>query len=144
MITGAGSGIGRATGLALAGRGCSVVVSDIDAARAEAVAAEVAAVGVRSLGVRCDVADDGEVLALRDATLEAFGRVDVVMSNVGVIAKGLPTEIPIDAWRSILDVNLLGTVRVLQAFLPALVEQRRGHVVTTGSVAGLFPTPSTG
>jgi NAD(P)-dependent dehydrogenase (short-subunit alcohol dehydrogenase family) len=61
------------------------------------------------------------------------------MSNVGVIAKGLPLEIPMDAWSSIVDVNLLGTMRVLRAFLPSLLEQGSGHVVTTGSTAGLFP-----
>src|SRR5205823_13949935 len=55
------------------------------------------------------------------------------------IAKGLPLEIPIDAWSSIIDINLLGTVRVLRAFLPGLLEQGSGHVVTTGSTAGLFP-----
>jgi NAD(P)-dependent dehydrogenase (short-subunit alcohol dehydrogenase family) len=68
-----------------------------------------------------------------------LGPVDIVMSNVGVIAKGLPTEIPIAAWSSVIDVNLLGTVRVLHAFLPDLIQRGRGHVVTTGSTAGLFP-----
>jgi NAD(P)-dependent dehydrogenase (short-subunit alcohol dehydrogenase family) len=61
------------------------------------------------------------------------------MSNVGVIAKGDPLEIPMEAWDSIIDVNLLGTVRVLQTFLPILVDQGSGHIVTTGSTAGLFP-----
>ncbi len=61
------------------------------------------------------------------------------MSNVGVIAKGDPLQIPMDAWSSVIDVNLLGTVRVLREFLPTLIEQRSGHVVTTGSTAGLFP-----
>jgi NAD(P)-dependent dehydrogenase (short-subunit alcohol dehydrogenase family) len=139
VITGAGSGIGRATAHSLARRGCAVVVSDLDHARAEAVAAEIQAVGGRATGVRCDVTRDDDVVALSDATLSTFGRVDVVMSNVGVIAKGLPSEIPVDAWSSIIDVNLLGTVRVLQAFLPPLLEQGSGHVVTTGSTAGLFP-----
>ena len=139
VITGAGSGIGRATAHSLARRGCAVVVSDLDAARAEAVAAEIEAAGGRATGVRCDVARDEDVAALADATVSTFGQVDVVMSNVGVIAKGLPLEIPLDAWSSIIDVNLLGTVRVLQAFLPPLLEQGSGHVVTTGSTAGLFP-----
>ncbi len=71
--------------------------------------------------------------------MSGFGRIDVVMSNVGVIAKGLPMDIPMEAWTSVIDVNLLGTVRVLRTFLPALLEQGSGHVVTTGSTAGLFP-----
>ena len=82
---------------------------------------------------------DEHVAGLLVETLSGFGRVDVVMSNVGVIAKGLPLEVPMEAWTSVIDVNLLGTVRVLDAFLPALLKQGSGHVVTTGSTAGLFP-----
>jgi NAD(P)-dependent dehydrogenase (short-subunit alcohol dehydrogenase family) len=139
VITGAGSGIGRATALALARRGAAVCVSDIDASRAEVVAAEITALGGRSVGTRCDVASDDDVTALANTVQATFGQVDIVMSNVGVIAMGLPLEIPIDAWSSVINVNLLGTVRVLQTFLPALLDQGSGHVVTTGSTAGLFP-----
>jgi len=139
VITGAGSGIGRATAHRLADHGCAVVVSDVDEARADAVAEQVTSAGGRAAAARCDVARDDEVRALADKALTAFGRVDLVMSNVGVMAKGLPLEIPLDAWASVVDVNLLGTVRVLQAFLPSLLEQGSGHVVTTGSTAGLFP-----
>jgi NAD(P)-dependent dehydrogenase (short-subunit alcohol dehydrogenase family) len=103
------------------------------------VAAEIAAVGGRAVGARCDVARDEDLTATLDTTMTAFGRVDIVMSNVGVIAKGLPLEIPLDAWSSIIDVNLLGTVRVIRTFLPSLLDQGSGHVVTTGSTAGLFP-----
>jgi NAD(P)-dependent dehydrogenase (short-subunit alcohol dehydrogenase family) len=139
VITGAGSGIGRATALALARRGASILVSDLDESRAHAVAQEIETLGGRATGARCDVAGDADVAALADTALTTFGRVDIVMSNVGVIAKGLPLEIPIEAWSSIIDVNLLGTVRVLRAFLPPLLEQGSGHVITTGSTAGLFP-----
>jgi len=139
VITGAGSGIGRATACALATRGCAVVVTDIDGQRATAVAGEITASEGRAVGVCCDVTSDDEITAAFEMTMSTFGRVDVVMSNVGVIAKGLPLEIPIDAWSSIIDVNLLGTVRVLRAFLPPLLDQGSGHVVTTGSTAGLFP-----
>jgi NAD(P)-dependent dehydrogenase (short-subunit alcohol dehydrogenase family) len=139
VITGAGSGIGRATAHALARRGGAVCVSDLDARRAETVAAEITARGGRAVGLRCDVGSDDDVAALAREVRSAYGRVDIVMSNVGVIAKGLPLEIPMDAWWSVIDVNLLGTVRVMRAFLPSLLEQGSGHVVTTGSTAGLFP-----
>lgn len=139
VITGAGSGIGRASAVALARRGCQVVVSDADGARAAAVAAEIGAGGGAATAVRCDVTSDGDVAGLFDATMAAFGRADLVMSNVGVIAMGEPLAIPLAAWSSVLDVNLLGTVRVLHAFLPHLLERGSGHVVTTASTAGLFP-----
>jgi NAD(P)-dependent dehydrogenase (short-subunit alcohol dehydrogenase family) len=139
VITGGGSGIGRATAFALAERGCAIAVGDKDAARAASVAAEVNERGGRAVGTECDVTDDEQVVGLRNATMSELGRVDVVMSNVGVIAKGLPLEIPMEAWASVVDVNLMGTVRVLRAFVPGLLEQGSGHVVTTGSTAGLFP-----
>ena len=139
VITGAGSGIGRSAALSLARRGCTVFVSDLDDRRAEAVRAEIEAAGGRAGSARCDVTSDEEVAALAEVVMSATGRVDIVMSNVGVIAKGLPLEIPLEAWSSTIDVNLLGTVRVLRTFLPPLLEQGSGHVITTGSTAGLFP-----
>jgi NAD(P)-dependent dehydrogenase (short-subunit alcohol dehydrogenase family) len=139
VLTGAGSGIGRATALSLARRGAAAVVSDLDPERARAVAHEIKALGGQAAGLSCDVSSSEDVAALADAAMREHGRVDIVMSNVGVIAKGEPLEIPMEAWSSIIDINLLGTVRMLRAFLPILLEQGSGHVVTTGSTAGLFP-----
>jgi NAD(P)-dependent dehydrogenase (short-subunit alcohol dehydrogenase family) len=139
VLTGAGSGIGRATALSLARRGARAVVSDLDGERAQLVAAEIRALGGQADWQRCDVSSQEDVEALAQRSLRDHGRVDIVMSNVGVIAKGDPLEIPMEAWSSLIDINLLGTVRVLRAFLPALLERGSGHVVTTGSTAGLFP-----
>jgi NAD(P)-dependent dehydrogenase (short-subunit alcohol dehydrogenase family) len=139
VITGAGSGIGRATAFALAKRGCAVVVTDIDASRAQSVAEELNRSGCRAVGIRCDVASEDDVAATYATTMSAFGRADIVMSNVGVIAMGLPEAIPLEAWSSVLDINVLGTVRMLHAFLPHLLARGSGHVVTTASTAGLFP-----
>jgi len=139
VLTGAGGGIGRATALSLARRGATAIVSDVDAERAYHVADEIRALGGRAEGIRCDVSVPEDISALARTVAQDHGRVDIVMSNVGVIAKGDPLEIPMDAWSSVIDVNLLGTVRLLRAFLPTLIEQGSGHVVTTGSTAGLFP-----
>ena len=139
VITGGGSGIGRATALSLARRGGHVVIADIDRDRASAVASEVEALGGRSLGLQCDVTDLASVEAAREACVSEFGRADIVMSNVGIIAKGLPMDIPLDAWEQVIDVNLLGMVRVVRTFLSTLLEQGSGHLVTTGSSSGLFP-----
>jgi NAD(P)-dependent dehydrogenase (short-subunit alcohol dehydrogenase family) len=138
-ITGAGSGIGRATAISLARRGCRVVVSDVDGARAEAVASEIRAAGGAAAGVVCDVTKLEHLEALRDACLERFGGIDIVMNNVGVLAVGPAEAIPLDAWQRIVDINLLGVVRSNLVFLPHLIEQRRGHVVNTASTAGLLP-----
>jgi short chain dehydrogenase len=84
------------------------------------------------------------VTPLAQSAQSVFHRVDIVMSNIGVIAMGLPLEIPVDAGWSSFDMTVLVTVRVLQAFLPSLLEQGSGHVVTTASTAGLFPVRSIG
>jgi NAD(P)-dependent dehydrogenase (short-subunit alcohol dehydrogenase family) len=138
LVTGGGSGIGRGTAIALANAGAHVVVADLDADRSEEVAAEASAAGTESVGMRLDVNSQDDFDAARDLMLERFGRVDVVMNNVGVIAAGLPEHIPMDEWERIVSTNLLSVVRSNATFLPVLLEQSRGHVVNTASTAGLY------
>ena len=94
--------------------------------------------GAGALGVVTDVGRDDDMAALRDATLERFGNVDVVMNNVGIITIGRPETIPLEEWRCAIEVNLLSVVRSLQLFVPLLLAQGEGHVVNTASTAGLF------
>jgi NAD(P)-dependent dehydrogenase (short-subunit alcohol dehydrogenase family) len=138
VLTGAGSGIGRATALALAARGTRVAVSDVDAARAEQTAADVAAAGGDAIAVRVDVAQPDDLEALRERCLERFGRVDVVVNNVGVLAMGAPESLPVEAWRRVLDLNVLSIARSNLVFLPLLLGQQHGHVVNTSSASGLL------
>jgi NAD(P)-dependent dehydrogenase (short-subunit alcohol dehydrogenase family) len=136
VITGAGSGIGRASAQAFAKRGARVVVTDLDWARADEVATEI---GERAAAVRCDVTSVVDLEAARDFALERFGQVDVVMNNVGVLAVGPVELIPLDGWERVIDINLMSVVRSLTVFLPRLLEQGSGHIVNTASTAGLFP-----
>ena len=136
VITGAGSGIGRACAHSFARRGARVVVSDVDADRAEVVAEEL---GDHGVAARCDVTSLEDLEATRAAALQRFGRVDVVMNNVGVLAVGAVEDIPLDAWQRVIDINLLGVVRSNLVFLPGLLEQGSGHIVNTASTAGLLP-----
>jgi NAD(P)-dependent dehydrogenase (short-subunit alcohol dehydrogenase family) len=138
VLTGAGSGIGRATALSLAVRGARVAVSDVDAARAEETAALVEAAGGDATAVRVDVSQQRDLEMLRDVCLERFGRLDLVMNNVGVLAMGPPESLPLEAWQRVLDLNLLGIARSNLVFLPHLIEQGRGHVVNTSSASGLL------
>lgn len=138
VITGAASGIGRATAFALARRGVQVVVADINGAGADAVSAEIAASGGRAVGFRCDVCADNAFDELKSFTLDRFGAVDIVMNNVGGLTRGRPEYLPIHEWQRVLDLNLMSVVRSNGAFLPLLIEQRHGHVVNTASFAGLF------
>jgi len=138
VLTGAGSGIGRAAARSLAARGARVAVSDLDADRVEATAADVVAAGGEAIGVRVDVSREGDLEQLRDRCLERFGRVDVVCNNVGVLAMGAPESLPLEAWERVLDLNLMSVARSNRVFLPLLVEQGRGHVVNTASASGLL------
>jgi NAD(P)-dependent dehydrogenase (short-subunit alcohol dehydrogenase family) len=138
VVTGGGSGIGRATARSLGRAGAKVVVADVDRARAEAVAAEIEGDGSAGLGVCCDVGRDEDMAGLREAAVGAFGRVDIVMNNVGVLAIGRPEDIPVSAWERVLNLNVLSLARSLSVFLPGLLEQGSGHIVNTASFAGLY------
>ena len=94
--------------------------------------------GPACLALTLDVNRQEDFDAARDAMLARFGRVDIVMNNVGVIAAGLPEHIPLSEWERIVSTNLLSVVRSNVAFLGLLVEQGHGHIVNTASTAGLF------
>jgi NAD(P)-dependent dehydrogenase (short-subunit alcohol dehydrogenase family) len=138
IITGGGSGIGRATALAMAAAGTSVIVADLNRERAAEVGIEVTNQGAPGLGIELDVNRQEDFDAARDLAMERFGRIDIVMNNVGVIAAGLPEHIAMSEWERILSTNLLSVVRSNQTFLPGLVQQGSGHIVNTASTAGLF------
>jgi NAD(P)-dependent dehydrogenase (short-subunit alcohol dehydrogenase family) len=138
VITGAGSGIGRATAIELARRGMRVVVSDRLEERAVATVATIRELGGDAVALRVDVTDERDLEALRDACLAHFGQIDLVMNNVGVIAMGPPETLPLAEWQRVIDINLLGIVRSNLVFLPHLIAQGRGHVINTASVSGLL------
>jgi NAD(P)-dependent dehydrogenase (short-subunit alcohol dehydrogenase family) len=138
FVTGAGSGIGRAIARELAGRGSRVLVTDVDEQRADVVAGEITTAGGSACAQRCDVARDADFEAARERVLAEFGAIDVVVNNVGVMVAGRPEAIPVDEWRRVLDLNVLGTVRSNRVFLPLLMEQGHGHVVNTASASGIL------
>jgi NAD(P)-dependent dehydrogenase (short-subunit alcohol dehydrogenase family) len=138
VVSGAGSGIGRAAALSLAARGARVMVTDLVAERAESVAAEIIGAGGSAVALECNVADSSALEQVRDRTLEEFGQIDIVMNNVGVIALGPPETLPIAEWERVIDVNLLSFVRSNLTFLPLLLAQGRGHIVNTASASGLL------
>jgi NAD(P)-dependent dehydrogenase (short-subunit alcohol dehydrogenase family) len=138
VVTGGGSGIGRAIATELARRGARVLVTDVDDARAETVAGEIAAEGGAAAWQHLDVTSRDDFVAARARVLDEFGRIDVVVNNVGTMVAGRPEQIPADEWARLLDVNLLGIVRSNEVFLPGLIEQGHGHVVNTASTNGVI------
>jgi NAD(P)-dependent dehydrogenase (short-subunit alcohol dehydrogenase family) len=138
VVTGGASGIGRATALELARRGADVVVADVHEERLAEAADAVRALGQRCLPVRCDVTRDDDVDALASAAFAEFGSVDLLMNNAGIAVLGPPHRVEMSEWQRILDVNVLGLVRGVRAFVPAMVERGHGYVVNTASIAGVW------
>jgi NAD(P)-dependent dehydrogenase (short-subunit alcohol dehydrogenase family) len=137
VITGGASGIGRACALAMAARGADVVIADINEDRIGGAVAEVEALGRRSLGVPCDVSRDDGPERLAERAIAEMGRVDLLMNNAGVLVGGPVEQVSLDDWRWIVDVNLLGPVRGVRAFLPHMLQRGSGYIVNTASFAGL-------
>lgn len=143
LVTGSATGIGRATALALARRGCHVMVNYTRSeAEARATAREVEALGARALLHRADVADDAGARAMVAAAERAFGRLDVLVNAAGT-THFAPSEdleaITPEIWDRIFDVNVRGTFLVTRAAAPWLKRSGRGAVVNLASIAGLRP-----
>lgn len=141
VITGAGSGIGRATALRFAKEGSRLHLVDIDAERVAAVRDEVEALGVPAFDHAVDCADSEAVVQMARAICEREGRVDVLHNNAGVSGGGPTEQITLDEWRWMMGVNLWGVIHTIHAFLPTMIDQRRGHIVNTASMAGLMGIP---
>jgi NAD(P)-dependent dehydrogenase (short-subunit alcohol dehydrogenase family) len=143
VITGGASGIGLATATQLAKSGVNLVLGDIEEDTLATAVKGLQESGARVLGVKTDVTDEGDILALRDAALSEFGAVHVVFNNAGV-ASGATIGTPTDVWKWVIDVDLYGVIYGINAFLPLFLEQNEGHVVNTASLAGLGGAPGMG
>jgi len=145
VVTGGGSGIGRALARAFAREGAHVVVADVDEAGMAATCAEVGAHGREPLAVRTDVSDLAAVEALAERAFARFGAVHVLCNNAGVVVHGgLETATQRD-WQWVVGVNLGGVIHGLLAFLPRMIAQRQGgHIVNTASMAGLIASQGLG
>lgn len=136
IVTGASSGIGDATARLLARKGATVVLAARRADRLDELRASIEADGGTALAVPTDVTDRAAVQALARAALDAYGRVDVLVNNAGVMPLTMLHNMQTDDWYRTVDVNLNGVLHAVEAVLPAMMERRSGHVVNVSSVAG--------
>ncbi len=142
MVTGGGSGIGRAMAEAFAAEGMRVVLADVERGALEEAAAGLRAAGATVLAVPTDVSQAEQVQALADRAVAEFGRVDVACNNAGVALSGATWEHSLADWEWLLGVNLWGVVHGVRTFVPLMLRQGgEGHIVNTGSVAGLTSGP---
>ena len=145
LVTGGGSGIGRAVAIALAREGYSVAVAGRRQETLEATAAEGSAIGARILTVPADVSDPSSVKSLFSTVQEAFGRLDLLFNNAGLGAPPVPLEqLTYEQWRSVVDTNLSGAfLCTQQAFKLMKAQQPRGgRIINNGSLAAYVPRPN--
>lgn len=142
LLTGAGSGIGRAVALRFAREGADIVAADINRATAEATAAEAAAVGRRAVPLRVDVGDVDQIQAMVDRAVAEFGRIDVLFNNAGIVQVKHVLDLTPEDWDRMMAVNARGAFFVLQRVARQMVRQRSGKIINTASIAawrGGFP-----
>ncbi len=138
LVTGAGSGLGRATALQFGAVGARVVVADVNLDAGEAVVAEIVDSGGSAIFVATDVTDPAACEASVTACVDAFGGLDFAVNNAGTTGTpGSVVDYPLDAWRATMAVNLDGVFFAMRAELPAMVEAGRGAIVNVASGAGL-------
>lgn len=135
LVTGAGSGIGRASALAFAREGAMVMVSDVNAASCEETAAMIGQTGRQAAFMACNVASEQEVQALVARTVAEFGRLDCAFNNAG-ISNSRP-DFDLDLFRRTIEINLYGVAYGVKFQLEQMVKQKSGAIVNTASIAGL-------
>lgn len=141
VITGAASGIGRASALAFARAGMHVVLADLNEDGLEQVAAEVRALGRKAFSVPTDVARESDVRRLFERSVSLAGKVQLVMNNAGIARFGPALALTDDDWKRVIDINMWGVIYGCRIFGPHLVEQGLGQIVNTASVCGLVGLP---
>ena len=142
IVTGGGSGIGRQMAEALAELGANIVLCARKVERCEQAAAELEELGVKAIGLRCDVREPGEVAAVVDRTLEELGGIDVLVNNAGTSWGAPAEETPLEGWQKVVDVNLTGVFLFAQAAGRVMLERGSGSIVNIASVAGLHGSPA--
>jgi NADP-dependent 3-hydroxy acid dehydrogenase YdfG len=141
-ITGASSGIGEATARLLAQRGCRVVLGARRADRLDGIAEQIRREGGAAVTCVTDVARAEDLKRLVNNAVTEFGQLDVLVNNAGISKIGPMSDVDVDAWSAMIDVNLRGVLHGIAAALPVFRRQGRGHLVTTISTAGLKIVPN--
>jgi len=138
LITGGASGLGAAMARRFARDGWAVIVADIDPARTEAVVAEL---GAEAMALTMDVTREEDWQRVREAVLERFGHLDVLVNNAGVAVGGTLEETSVEDWRWVLDIDLMGVVIGCKTFAPLMRERGQGHIINVASYAGFAAAP---
>lgn len=141
LITGAGSGLGRALSIEFAKIGWNVGVAEINPDRADESCKLVHQSGGKALKIICDVSKFQDLEAARKLIEEKWDGVDIVINNAGVSCGGYMEDIPLDKWEWVIGINLMSVIYSCRTFIPILKKQKKGHIVNVASYFGFFPPP---
>jgi NAD(P)-dependent dehydrogenase (short-subunit alcohol dehydrogenase family) len=141
IVTGGGSGIGRQMAEGLAEAGADLVLCARKGERCEQAAAELGQLGVRALGLACDVRDPEQIQGVVARTVDELGSVDVLVNNAGTVWGATPEDMPLEGWQKVVDVNLTGAFLFSQAAGRVMIERAGGAIVNIASTAGLHGAP---
>jgi NAD(P)-dependent dehydrogenase (short-subunit alcohol dehydrogenase family) len=141
IVTGAGSGIGRATAVRIAAEGGAVACLDVVEEALKETVESIVTAGGKAEAYRCDVSDESAVIDTVDRAAAALGRVSVLCNVAGIGAFSHTADMPLDLWQKILAVNLTGTFLMARAVLPPMLEAKDGSIVNVASNAGLMGSP---
>lgn len=144
IITGASSGIGAASARALAAQGAKVVLAARDKAELDAIVAQLQAAGHDVCGYTCDVTDAAQMAALAQFAHDTFGSVDILVNNAGLMLFSNWTDLAVDDWEKMIDVNIKGYLNAIAAVLPYMLAQKSGQILNMDSVAGHQVGPAAG
>ena len=145
IVTGSGSGIGQGIALAFAEVGAHIVVAEIDTSKGEATAEKVCALGRKALPIKIDVLDNEQVKGLVEKTLAEFGKIDILVNNVGAThgaKRASLVETSEAVWNLIIDLNLKSTFLCSKMVAGVMIDQRMGNIINITSGAGLHPYPA--
>jgi len=141
VVTGSSGGIGAAVAVALAKEGADVVLASRNMANMQKVKKQIEALGRKAVAIECDVSKDDSVAAMKDRALNFFGDIDILINNAAVGVRGLLEDISLNDWHYILNTNLMGYIRNVNAFLSHFMERGSGYIVNVSSIQGIGYVP---
>jgi NAD(P)-dependent dehydrogenase (short-subunit alcohol dehydrogenase family) len=137
VVTGGASGIGFRMALGLAEAGSNIVIASRKLEACEKAAQQLEQIGIQALAVRCDVTKQAEVEAMKEAVMQRFGRVDVLINNAGRAWVASPEDTPVERWQQVFDLNITGPFLCAQALGREMIKAKRGKIINIASVAGM-------
>jgi NAD(P)-dependent dehydrogenase (short-subunit alcohol dehydrogenase family) len=137
IVTGSSGGIGKAVAIGLAKEGADIVLASRNVPKLEEVKKEIEALGRKAAAIQCDVSIDASVTAMKDKALKAFSNIDILINNAAVGIRGSLEDTSLEDWRYMINLNLMGDIRTVQAFLPHFLNRGSGYIVNVSSIQAM-------